>query len=145
MLVFKEAKKEEELVHLSNFDIQAFTDTPDFSWSLDNIKKEVRTGWRLYSVMTDDEIVAAVLVKKVGDVLLTKNTPIKMAFQGNGFSHMIKDFYEDEAKKNQLKKVVNYCPVDNFRMIALNESHGYKRTGNSLGLGNNIIEWEEVL
>jgi len=145
MLVFKEAKKEEELVHLSNFDIQAFTDTSDFSWSLENIKKEVRTGWRLYSVMTDEEIVAAVLVKRVGDVLLTKNTPIKIAFQGNGFSHMIKDFYEEEAKKNQLKKVINYCPVDNFRMIALNESHGYRRTGNSIGMANNIIEWEKVL
>ena len=59
-LVFKEAKKEEEVVNLSKFDIQAFTDTQDFSWSLDNIKKEVKTGWKLYSVMTDDEIVAAV-------------------------------------------------------------------------------------
>ncbi len=41
-LVFKEAKKEEEVVNLSKFDIQAFTDTQDFSWSLENIKKEVK-------------------------------------------------------------------------------------------------------
>ena len=120
------------MVNLSKFDMQAFTDTQDFSWSLDNIKKEVRTGWKLFSVMTDDEIVAAVLMKKDGDTLFTKNTPIKMAFQGNGFSHQIKEFYEVEAKKQQIARVVNYCPVDNFRMIALNESHGYKRTGKAL-------------
>jgi hypothetical protein len=58
---------------------------------------------------------------------------------------MIKNFYENEAKKAQVNKVVNYCPVDNFRMIALNESHGYKRTGNSFGLNQNIIEWVKVL
>ncbi len=144
-LSFKEAKKEEEIVNLSKFDIQAFTDTQDFSWSLDNLKKEVKTGWKLYAVMTHEEIVAAVLLKRDGDTLFSKNTPIKMAFQGNGFSHMIKNFYEVEAKKAQVSKVVNYCPVDNFRMIALNESHGYKRTGNSFGLNQNIIEWVKVL
>lgn len=144
-LVFREAKKEEEVVNLSKFDIQAFTDTQDFSWSLDNIKKEVKTGWKLYSVMSDDEIVAAVLMKKDGDTLFTKNTPIKMAFQGNGFSHKIKNFYEDEAKRMHINRVVNYCPTDNFRMIALNESHGYKRTGKAFGVSNNIIEWVKVL
>jgi predicted GNAT family acetyltransferase len=144
-LVIREAKKEEEVVNLSKFDIQAFTDTQDFSWSLDNIKKEVKTGWKLYSVTTDEEIVAAVLLRKEGDTLFTKNTPIKMAFQGNGFSHQIKNFYEEEAKKGQVRRVVNYCPVDNFRMIALNESHGYKRTGNAFGISNNIIEWVKVL
>ncbi|MES2525726.1 MAG: hypothetical protein V4598_01510 [Bdellovibrionota bacterium] len=144
-LVFREAKKEEEVVNLSKFDIQAFTDTQDFSWSLDNIKKEVKTGWKLYSVTTDEEIVAAVLVKKDGDTLFTKNTPIKMAFQGNGFSHQIKNFYESEAKRLQINRLVNYCPVDNFRMIALNESHGYKRTGKAMGISNNIIEWVKVL
>ncbi len=145
MLIFKEAKKEEDLVNLSKFDIQAFTDTQDFSWSLENIRKEVKTGWKLYSVLAEEEIVAAVLMKRDGDILLTKNTPIKMAFQGNGFSHQIKNFYEEEAKRTQVRKVLNFCPVDNFRMIALNESHGYKRTGNAYGVGSNIIEWEKVL
>jgi predicted GNAT family acetyltransferase len=144
-LVFKEAKKDEEVVNLSKYDIQAFTDTQDFSWSLDNIKKEVKTGWKLYSVMAEAEIVAAILMRKDGDTLFTKNTPIKMAFQGNGFSHQIKNFYEQEAKKQQIHRVINYCPVDNFRMIALNESHGYKRTGNAFGVSNNIIEWVKVL
>lgn len=145
MLEFKEAKKEEDVVNLSKFDIQAFTDTPDFSWTLDNIKKEVKTGWKLFSVMAEDEIVAAVLMRKDGDTLFTKNTPIKMAFQGNGFSHQIKNFYEEEAKRQQIRRVINYCPMDNFRMIALNESHGYKRTGNAFGLSSNIIEWVKVL
>jgi hypothetical protein len=145
LLRFVEARKEEEIVNLSKFDIQAFTDTQDFSWSLDNIKKEVKTGWKLYSVLSDDEIVAAVLVKTDGDKLFTKNTPIKMAFQGNGFSHMIKNFYEEEAKRLNISKVLNYCPVDNFRMIALNESHGYRKTGNAFGVANNIIEWEKTL
>jgi len=144
-LVFKEAKKEEELVNLSKFDIQAFTDTEGFSWTLDDLKKEVKTGWKLYSVTTQDEIVAAVLMRTEGDTLFTKNTPIKMAFQGNGFSHQIKNFYETEAKRNHINRVVNYCPVDNFRMVALNESHGYKRTGNAFGLSNNIIEWVKDL
>lgn len=144
-LTFREAKKEEEVVNLSKFDMQAFTDTQDFSWNLDNIKKEVKTGWKLYSVMSDEEIVAAVLLRKEGDTLFTKNTPIKMAFQGNGFSHKIKNFYEEEAKRSQIARVVNYCPMDNFRMIALNESHGYKRTGKALGIASNIIEWVKVL
>jgi predicted GNAT family acetyltransferase len=144
-LEFREAKKEEEVVNLSKFDVQAFTDTQDFSWNLDNIKKEVKTGWKLYSVMSEEEIVAAVLMRKDGDTLFTKNTPIKMAFQGNGFSHKIKDFYEHEAKRSNLSRLVNYCPMDNFRMIALNESHGYKRTGKAFGIGNNIIEWVKVL
>lgn len=145
MLEFKEAKKEEDMVNLSKFDIQAFTDTQDFSWSLENIKKEVQTGWKLFSVTTDNEIVAAVLMKQDSSTLLTKNTPIKLAFQGNGFSHQIKYFYEEEAKRLNVNKVINYCPVDNFRMIALNESHGYKRTGKSFGISNNIIEWEKTL
>ena len=70
---------------------------------------------------------------------------IKMAFQGNGFSHQIKNFYEEEAKKQHLARLINYCPMDNFRMVALNESHGYKRTGKAFGVANNIIEWVKVL
>lgn len=145
MLEFKEIKKEEDVVNLSNFNMQAFTDTQDFSWGLENMKKEVQTGWKLYSVMADSEIVAAVLVKQDSSTLLTKNTPIKLAFQGNGFSHLIKQFYEEEAKRLNIKKVINYCPNDNFRMIALNESHGYKKTGKAFGVSSNIIEWEKTL
>jgi hypothetical protein len=61
------------------------------------------------------------------------------------FSHMIKDWYEDIAKDKGIKKILNYCPFDNFRMISLNERHNYKKTGNMLGKANTIIEWEKVL
>ena len=43
------------------------------------------------------------------------------------------------------KKFVNYCPMDNFRMISLNEGHDYKKTGNTLGNNKDIIEWEKVI
>lgn len=144
-LVFKEAKKEEEVATLAKFDIQAFTDTPDFQWNAENIKRERKSGWKLYSVSTGNEIVAALFLKHDAETLYTKNTPIKIAFQGNGFSHQIKDFYEREAGRLQLQRVVNYCPVDNFRMIALNESHGYRKTGNLLGTNKGVAEWEKIV
>lgn len=144
-LIFKEAKKEEEILALSNFDIQAFMDSQDFRWNLENIKKEMRSGWKLFSVSTGAEIVAALFMKNDSESLFTMNTPIKLAFQGNGFSHQVKDFYEREADRLQLHRVVNYCPADNFRMIALNESHGYRRTGNNMGNNRGIIEWEKIV
>jgi predicted GNAT family acetyltransferase len=144
-LFFKEVKKEDEIVDISNFDVQVFTDSQDFQWNLPNIKKEIKSGWKLFSVNFSNETVAAVFLKTDKDTLFTKNTPIKLSFQGNGFSHQIKEFYEDEASRLKLKRVVNYCPVDNFRMIALNESHGYKRTGHTLGNNHSIVEWEKVI
>jgi predicted GNAT family acetyltransferase len=144
-LVFKEVKKEEEIKGLANFDIQVFTDSQDLQWNLENIRREIKSGWKLYSVTYGPETVAALFMKTDKESLYTKNTPIKLAFQGNGFSHRIKDFYEREANRLQLKRVVNYCPVDNFRMIALNESHGYHRTGNSLGGSRSIVEWEKIV
>ncbi len=112
---------------------------------MENIKKERKNGWKLYSVSTGNEIVAALFLKHDDETLFTKNTPIKIAFQGNGFSHRIKDFYEREANRLQLQRVVNYCPVDNFRMIALNESHGYRKTGNMIGTNKGIDEWEKIV
>lgn len=144
-LVFKEAKKEDEVLELSKFDIQAFTDTPDFQWNLDNIKREMKEGWRLFSVGHGNETVAALFLKNDGSTLFTKNTPIKLAFQGNGFSHQIKDFYEREAERLHLQRLVNYCPADNFRMIGLNESHGYRKTGVMVGSGKTVQEWEKIV
>ena len=140
-LQFSEVKKEGDIESLANFDMQVFIESQDFSWDVENVKKELKTGWKLFSVKFGKETIAALLLKNDKDTLLTKNTPIKMAFQGNGFSHQIKNFYEQEAGRQKLRNVVNYCPVDNFRMIALNESHGYKRTGNCYGPHKNIIEW----
>ncbi len=144
-LVFKEVKKEEEIEAISNFDIQVFTDSQDLQWNMDNIRREMKGGWKLYSVTYGPDTVAALFMKTDKESLYTKNTPIKLAFQGNGFSHRIKDFYEREASRLQLKRVVNYSPVDNFRMIALNESHGYRKTGNQLGVSSSIVEWEKVV
>lgn len=144
-LVIREAKKEEDVASLAKFDIQAFTDSPDFQWNENTIRKERKSGWKLYSVTNGPEIVAAIFMKNDNSTLFTKNTPIKLAFQGNGFSHQIKDFYEREAERLQLQRVVNYCPIDNFRMIALNESHGYNKTGNTLGTSKSIIEWEKIV
>ncbi len=142
-LTFKEVKKEDEIVDVSKFDIQAFTDFQGQPWTLESIKREMRDGWKLLSVACGDEIVAAVFLKKDADTLYTKNTPIKLAFQGNGFSHRIKDFYEKEAGRLGIQRVVNYCPVDNFRMIALNESHGYRKTGKTSG--GVVVEWEKIV
>jgi RimJ/RimL family protein N-acetyltransferase len=144
-LEFREVKKESEIEDLSNFEIQVFTDSQDLQWNLVNIKKEIKDGWRLYSVKFGADTIAALFLKNDRDSLYTKNTPIKLAFQGNGFSHRIKDFYEREAERLRLKRVVNYCPVDNFRMIALNESHGYRKTGNHLGSHGSIVEWEKIV
>src|SRR5690606_20982983 len=144
-LVFTQSKTEKDIQDIYNFNVQAFTDTQDFDWSVDSIKKEIKEGWKLYSVNFEEDIVAALFMKKKGDALYTKNTPIKLTYQGNGFSHQIKDFYEAQARDASLKKVYNYCPFDNFRMIALNEGHDYFRTGNTLGGNDRILEWEKRL
>ena len=86
---------------------------------------------------------AAVFMKEDDKELLTKNTPIKMDYQGNGFSHMIKDFYEEYAANNKIETIINYCPTDSFRMIALNERHDYVKTGNVLA--DDIVEWKKSL
>ena len=145
-LTFTAPLSEDDLLKIYNYNVQVFTDTPDFNWSLDNIKKELKDGWKLYSVSAEDQqIVAALFVKQTTDSLLTKATPIKLEYQGNGFSHQIKEFFEQMAKKQKLKKVINYCRIDNFRMISLNETHGYARTGKPVGGDGNLVEWEKNL
>ena len=54
------------------------------------------------------------------------------------------EFYEEIALEKKIKKIINLCPVDNFRTIALNESHGYSRTGLTHQDGE-IVEWEKCL
>ena len=143
-LTFSTPLSDDDLLKIYNYNVQVFTDTPDFNWSLDNIKQEIKDGWKLYSVSAEDEqIVAALFVKQTTDSLLTKATPIKLEYQGNGFSHLIKEFCEQMAKKQKLKKVVNYCRKDNFRMISLNETHGYARTGRAIDGDANLVEWEK--
>lgn len=144
-LVFKESRSKEEISDIYNFNVQAFTDIQDFDWSEQNIKKEIKDGWKLFSVEYEQDIVAAVFLKEDEKTLLTKNTPIKMDYQGNGFSHKIKDFYELYANENGINTIINYCPFDNFRMISLNERHDYQKTGNVFGKNNQIVEWQKKL
>lgn len=144
-LVFKLSASDQDIQDIQEFNAQAFAATEDFDWSMGSMKQEIKEGWNLYSVNCDDDIVAAILMKEEGDALYTKNTPIKLTFQGNGFSHQIKEFYEEAARSAKLKKVYNYCPFDNFRMIALNEGHDYQKTGKTFGENEQIVEWEKTL
>lgn len=144
-LEFKRSETDKEIKEIYNFNAKAFADSQDFTWTEANIKKEIKDGWQLYSVNFDDDIVAALFLKEEDKTLFTKNTPIKLLYQGNGFSHKIKDFYEKVAKEHKLRKIVNYCPFDNFRMISLNEGHDYRKTGNALGPHNVMLEWEKDL
>lgn len=145
-LKFKEIKSNEDIEKVYNYDVEVFTETPDFNWSLQGIKDEVQDGWSLYAAMLGEEIVAVAFLKEEADhKLLTKNTPIKMIYQGNGYSHRIKDFFEVEAANRKSQKVCHYCSSHNFRMMALNESHGYARTKKTFEGLKFMTEWEKTL
>ena len=68
-----------------------------------------------------------------------------MNYQGSGYSHKIKEFIEQLAKKYKVEEVVNFCGIDNFRMYSLNESHGYKKTGRKVGPKEDVVEWIKVM
>lgn len=144
-LVFKLASSEKAIQKILDYTIDAFSDSPDFKWTFDEIKHEVSEGWELYGVHLSDEIIAAVFIKEENNSLLTKNTAIKMGHQGSGFSHQIKDFFAEEARKRKINKLIHYCRIDNFRMYSLNESHGYKKTDRKLGTDGQIVEWVKDL
>lgn len=140
-LEFVLGKSEEHLNEIYNFNVHAFADSQDFSWTKENIKNEIKRGWSPYSVKVGKEVVCVLFTKKEGSSLFTKNTPLKIDYQGQGFSHQIKDFYEDLANQFGVEEIFNYCPEDNFRMISLNEGHDYVKTGQKIGPKKNIIEW----
>jgi hypothetical protein len=142
---FIHSTSSEAITEIYNFNVKAFADSHDFAWTQENIKNELEAGWDLYSVQVDEDIICAIFMKVDADMLLTKNTPIKMNYQGNGFSHIIKEFYEEYAKEKNLNKLYNYCPVDNFRMMSLNEGHDYIKTGKSLGGNADMVEWEKTI
>lgn len=140
-LKFESSKSKEHIAAVFNFNTEAFTGSQDFEWTKENIEKEIKAGWQLVSVKSGKEIICALFIKQESKALLTKNTPLKINHQGNGYSHLIKEFYETYAKDNGLAEVYNYCPADNFRMISLNEGHNYAKTGKSLGENNKMVEW----
>ena len=140
-LTFNKSKGKKDIQNIYDHTIDVFSDTPDFNWTLDEIKHEVKDNWELYSVHHEEDIIAALFFKQEEKSLLTKNTAIKVDFQGSGFSHEIKRFYEKIAKERGLKHIVHYCRIDNFRMYALNESHKYKKSDKKLGNEGHIVEW----
>lgn len=143
ILRFIKCNSDDELKKLYNYDVDVFAEAGDFDWSLENLKKERKQGWEIYSVENNNEIIAAVFLKFEKDQLSTKNTSIKMTYQGKGYSHRIKDFYEHLARTHQVKSIIHFCAVDNFRAIALNESHGYKRV--KTHKNGEVVEWEKKL
>lgn len=124
---FIKCDSESDLKKIYSYDVDAFALAGDFEWSMQNLLNEQKQGWEIYSVVRGNEIISALFVKKEQNSLLTKNTPIKISYQGKGYSHLIKEFYESKAKSLKASRILNYCAVDNFRNIALNESHGYKK------------------
>jgi len=144
-LVYKKVETEDEIQQVYDYNIDAFSDTPDFKWTMEEIQKEMDGGWELYAVYRADEVIAALFYKVLKDTLLTKNTAIKMNYQGSGFSHHIKDFFEKVAKKKKLKRIVHFCRIDNFRMYSLNESHGFEKTASEYGEDEHVVEWVKEL
>ena len=144
-LIFKPATTQKDIKSVVEYNIDAFSDSPDFNWNLEEVNLEISDGWELFSVSFSNEIIAAVFLKSEGDALLSKQTAIKMSHQGKEFSHRIKDFIEQKAKEKKLKKVVNHCRIDNFRMYSLNESHGYTKTNKKMDDSGQIVEWIKKL
>ena len=109
-LEFHQAIKEKEIQAVYDHNIDAFSDSPDFKWNLQEIKNEIKGGWELYSVSHKKEIVAALIVSVVDDCLFTKNTGLKMHHQGSGFSHEIKEFYEKLARELRVRESIELVP-----------------------------------
>jgi RimJ/RimL family protein N-acetyltransferase len=138
---FKLCKNDSDLKEVYRYDADAFAETSDFEWTIASLKKTQEQGWDIFSVSLDQEIIAACFTKITGKSLHSKNTAIKLSFQGMGISHQIKEFFEDYAKKNKLTSIINYCAVDNFRNIALNESHGYIKL--PAEKNSEVIQWKK--
>lgn len=144
-LNFIKASKKGDYKSIYEHNLDVFSDSPDFEWTFEDIKKEVQDGWELFSVMSGQIIIAALFFRQDDDCLLTKNTALKMDFQGAGHSHRIKEFFEKEARERGLGRIYHYCGIDNFRMYSLNESHGYRKTDRKLGPGGTVVEWMKLL
>jgi len=144
-LSFSKAKTQQQIQAIINYNIDAFVDSPDFSWDVKGIKREIEDGWDLYSVSQNREIIAAVFLRVKEESLFTKNTAVKISHQGSGYSHQIKDFFELRARELDLKMIFHFCRIDDFRMYSLNESHGYRKTSRKLGKKGEVVEWKKKI
>ena len=144
-LSFSKASSSQEIQNILDYNINAFVDTPGFTWDLSGIKREIDDGWDLYGVQFEKEIIAAVFLRVDGENLFTKNTAVKINHQGSGYSHQIKDFFELRARELKLRVIFHFCRIDDFRMYSLNESHGYKKTSRRLGKNGEVVEWRKTI
>ena len=144
-LIFERAETQEEFKEILNYTLDVFSDSPDFKWNLEDMKKEVAEGWELYGVRLGAEIITAVLLKQEKNSLLSKNTSLKSEHQGSGHSHRIKEFIEEEAISRKVSDIIHYCRIDNFRMYSLNQSHGYEQINKDKDDGSQIIEWQKKI
>lgn len=142
---FINAKSDKDIEDIFYHNISAFFDSDEFNWTVPWLKEINRDGWNIYGVHCGNEIIAAFFIKKDGDSIITKQTPVKISFQGHGISHKIKNEIESLAKNDKIKSIFNYCAIDNFRMVALNESHGYKKTGRNPENKKTLVEWQKKL
>lgn len=145
-LIVKLCKTNKDLMQVYNYEVDVFAEAGDFEWSMKALNSQKDSGWNIYGVFspTDgDEIISALFTKVDGGEFHTKNTSLKISHQGIGISHKIKDFFEKEARSKKSKNIVHFCAVDNFRNIALNESHGYQRI-ESINNGE-TIKWSKLL
>ena len=144
-LMFERADKAADMEDIHGHNLDVFSESPDFEWTCDDIRKEVESGWELYSVKHLEDIIAAVFLKEEKNRLLTKNTALKMNFQGSGHSHKIKEFFEEMARKRRLTSIVHYCRIDDFRAYSLNEGHGYRKMGAPSDGRGKVVEWVKRL
>lgn len=140
-VVFERADKTKDFREIYGHNLDVFSESPDFEWTYDDIRREVEEGWELYSVKVQEEIIAALFCKVDQGRLLTKNTALKMNFQGRGLSHKIKDFFEEMAAGRKVSSISHYCRVDDFRAYSLNEGHGYKRVDKTPSSKDRVVEW----
>ncbi len=125
--------------------MEAFSAGPLIIWNEQSVKKEIAEGWEFFAVSFNEDIVAGLFIKNEGEQLLTKNTPLNIQYQGNAFSHRIKDFYEQIAGDKNCIEVINYCGSDHFRTIGLNESHGYVLKEKAETQGYEVQTWSKKI
>ena len=144
-LVFKTVSNLGDINEMVNSHAEVFSAEPLVLWNEESVKNELNAGWNLYTVLFNKDMVAGLFVKKQADRLVTKNTHLNIQYQGNAFSHRIKEFYEKLAEDENCSSVVNLCGGDHFRTIALNESHGYVLEEKDENEGHEIQIWSKKI
>lgn len=121
--LFFKKQNQEQVNNLNQSAQEFFINSSDYSF--DAVKKDFSQGWDIYSISFEEHVVALASVRKKNDAYQTKNSNVRIDYRGNGFSHEIKNFFEQDALEKGLKKIINISSEDNFRQRSLNESHGY--------------------